>query len=35
MATVTPARIALPALVGFWKDGDLDRERVEEAKRKI
>ena len=21
--------------VGFWKDGDMDRERVEEAKRKI
>jgi tetratricopeptide (TPR) repeat protein len=32
---MTKARDAYRRFVGYWKDGDLDRERIAEAQRKI
>ena len=32
---MTKAREAYRRFVGFWKDGDIDRERIAEAERKL
>jgi len=32
---MTKSREAYRRFVGYWKDGDLDRDRIAEAQRKI